>query len=595
MLAFLREVADPAAARDPGNDVSHRTPFPPRLPVRRLLLLLVLAFCRPSAAGPPPEDPRAAVDAARTALERDPQDDAALARLAAASVTLNDAAALEDAADRLRRRVAALSPERAKDAVEPVPTLLFWLGRVSQVASRHDDGRAPALQEDALTALRRARDGGKASVECLVLEARMLEEVRGAEEALTALDAALLVRPDDPALLGTRGDVRYRSVWQQTELTDAARAALQGAVADYVKVDHARRSDESALFLAYAYHRLGDVDRAVDAYVFAAKREGAATKALGGLRNLLAKDLPRFRSTLETHRKVMPDSPALLLFTAYEALQLGKIEDAERDLWRRRDLEPRATAATRYYLAQAAAKRGDRRAATDHYAVALALEPKFPRLVAEYEAYIQSRELKDFPDADALVADFRQMIAAGPDEPRFQTLLRNDLAFALREFAARHAPPDDMDRQDFAAAPEKAKDALRLCIAMYEEAVSHIPQDAADLSFRARWEYAAVLNDAGLMHQYVKPVQDFARAEALYDRAFALSQGGFQDTYFPNYQRLYGEYWPGHDDKWRDVARVAMDAILKVDPASESGFSPDEEKRAAARADFERLSAKLGK
>jgi hypothetical protein len=144
-------------------------------------------------------------------------------------------------------------------------------------------------------------------------------------------------------------------------------------------------------------------------------------------------------------------------------------------------------------------------------------------------------------------------------------------------------------------ADPRALATLKLCVKIYEEAVELIPPDAADLSFKKRWDYAAVLNDTGLMHHYFTETQDFARAEALYLRAFELTQGSYQDSYFYNLQFLYGFELTGRDEKWLDLARVAKDAILKEDPQSATGFSPDEFKRKAARADFDRLSAKHGK
>ena len=82
-----------------------------------------------------------------------------------------------------------------------------------------------------------------------------------------------------------------------------------------------------------------------------------------------------------------------------------------------------------------------------------------------------------------------------------------------------------------------------------------------------------------------------SRAEALYLRAFELTGGAYQDAYFYNLQFLYGFELTGRDAKWLELARIAKDAILKEDPESPTGFSPDEFKRRAARADFDRLSA----
>jgi cytochrome c peroxidase len=540
--------------------------------------------------------PREAFDAFRAAAVRDPHDARALDGMARAAVVLDDKKALETADEMLRRALGALSPDRARDGDERVANLLFRLGRVDQVLSRHDDATATTRQEDALSTLARARTGGKASVECLALEARIVEEVRSPEEALSLLKEDLAAHPDDTPLAELRAVVLYRSLWQAERLSDESKDALRsaGAELDRLAGPPARLSDEGALYRAYVHHRLGAQDAARAAYCAAAMREPIAEKALKGLRNLLARDLDRYRADLAAIREKAPDSPTVLLFAAYEDLQAGRLDEAERALRHRMEVEKSATAAPHYYLAQIEAKRGHRAEATGHYAAALALEPQFPRLVTEYDAYVRSRKLEGFADTEALVADYRQLLAAGPDEPAFQVLERNNLGFTLREVAASYTSRGPARIHTFPeGAPQRAKNVLKLCVQVYEEAVALIPADAASLPFKRRWDYAAVLNDTGLMHHYFADAQDFARAEELYLRAFDLTQGAYQDTYFYNLQFLYGFELTGRDAKWLELARVAKDAILKEDPKSETGFSPDDLKRRAARADFERLSAKL--
>jgi cytochrome c peroxidase len=548
--------------------------------------------------------PREAFDAFAAELARSPENARALAGLARSAVVLDDAAALEKADAELRRRVAALSPDKSKDGEEPVLTFLFWLGRVNQVLSRHDDATATTRQEDAIAALWRADATGKDSIESIVLLARMTEEVHEPQGAVLVLENAMrrpgmIDRPKEFARLKeTRAGIRYRRVWKDGAIDDRAKTTLRNVAKelDEAGATGLDLSDESLLYRAYASHQAGDVEQATTAYVVAATRESIAEKALQGLRNVLAKDLPAYRRQLDVLHDRLPDSPAVLLFRAYENLQQDRLDDAERDLLHRRDVETTPSAATHYYLAQIAVKRGDRRTATDNYAVALALEPKFPKLVTEYEKYIRGRELKGFDDVDALVADYRQFLGAGPDDPEFQVLARNNLGFALREVAASYSSRGPARIHTFVeGAPPKALETLRLCVKVYEEAVALIPPDAADLPFKKRWDYAAVLNDTGLMHHYFTEARDFARAEELYLRAFDLTQGSYQDSYFYNLQFLYGFELTGRDEKWLDLARVAKDAILKEDPKSETGFSPDEFKRRAARADFERLSAKLGR
>src|SRR6185503_1995905 len=101
-----------------------------------------------------------------------------------------------------------------------------------------------------------------------------------------------------------------------------------------------------------------------------------------------------------------------------------------------------------------------------------------------------------------------------------------------------------------------------------------------DLPFAERWVYAGVLNDLGLMLHYFPEIQDLARAESLYLRAFELTDGAYQDAYFYNLQFLYGFELDGRDAKWLELAERAKDAILKEDANSTTGFAPDPMKRA---------------
>jgi hypothetical protein len=195
----------------------------------------------------------------------------------------------------------------------------------------------------------------------------------------------------------------------------------------------------------------------------------------------------------------------------------------------------------------------------------------------------------------------RTFLDAGPDEPRFQAVTRNNLAFLLRDVAASYTSRGPARLHVFAeGAPQKAHDVLRLSLRLYEEAATFVPDDAADLPFKDRWVYAGVWNDLGLMLHYFPEIQDLARAERCYLKAFDLTRGAYQDAYFYNLQFLYGFELRGgdaaaRDARWLALAERAKDAILKEDPASPTGFSPDTMKRAAARRDFERLSAALRK
>src|SRR4029077_16317405 len=132
-------------------------------------------------------------------------------------------------------------------------------------------------------------------------------------------------------------------------------------------------------------------------------------------------------------------------------------------------------------------------------------------------------------------------------------------------------------------APKEARALLDRCVALYDGAVATIPKDAMSRPFGERWVYAGVLNDAGIMRHYFLDTRDLDKAEALYQRAFELTDGAYMDTYFYNLQYLYGFEKPGNEETWFRYARRAAEKILKEAPGG--GFEPDERKRDAARRD----------
>jgi tetratricopeptide (TPR) repeat protein len=292
----------------------------------------------------------------------------------------------------------------------------------------------------------------------------------------------------------------------------------------------------------------------------------------------------------------MPDSPAVQYFAGWELLQQGRLDEAEAALRRRIELEEVATAGPHVYLARVHAARGEREEATGQYAVALALDARFAGLVAEFEGYIRGRELDGFAAVDALIADYDVFLATNPDDRRFQCLARNNLAFLLREVAASFTSRGAARIHTFPeGVPDDARRIAAACLRIYEEAVALIPEDVENQEFRERWIYAGVLNDTALILHYFAELQDLERAERLYLRAFDLTDGAYMDAYFYNLQFLYGFELEDREERWFELAEIAMDAILKEDPESETGFSPDPIKRRAARRDYERLASALGR
>ena len=518
--------------------------------------------------------------------------DRALDGLARAALALDGRIELAEAERRVRARLAEVSPNRLRDGTPEATRWLLHVARLDVALSQHEEAMALARQDDALIALRRIRTARGLTDEAALLEVRILESAGRPEEALAILEPAT-----SPALLVLRAKVRYRRGWRS--FADGSPSARDredlAAAADALDaLPLADLDDEAALFRATARHWLGDVERARSAYLAAAEREDAAERSLRGLRNLLAKDLARYRADLAALRTRRPDSPAVLFLTGFEALEQGDLDAAETALRRRLEVETSPGAGTHLLLARVERRRGRRAESLAQYAVALALEPWAPGLVAEYEGLLRERTLRGFDDVDALVAEYRKFLVAGSDEPRFQALARNNLAFLLRDVAASYTSRGPARLHTFAdGAPPKAREVLRTSLRLYEEAAALVPEDVADLPFAERWLWAGVLNDLGLMLHYFPEIQDLARAERFYLRAFEITGGAYQDAYFYNLQFLYGFEVEGRDAIWLDLAARAKDAILREDPSSPTGFAPDEMKRTAARRDHERLSAKL--
>ncbi|MCE9636195.1 MAG: hypothetical protein K8T90_10880 [Planctomycetes bacterium] len=545
--------------------------------------------------------PREAFDAYRRELDERHGGDRAILGMARAAVALAERVPLLDVEQRIRRRLADASPGRAHDAEPPVIDLLIGLADVTAALAPLEDAMALAREDDLLALLRRIRAAAPDRDDVAVREAVFLERRARADEGLGALgDRA------SPVVRVARASIRFRRGWVGFSAgapTEREREDLRFA-ADEFDALRAAGTDigpEPTLFRALALHWLGDAAQARAAYGEAARLEIVSEKALRGLRSLLAKNLTAFRADLATLLAERPDSPAVLFAAGWESFQQDRLDEASALLRRRLALETTPAAGTRVVLARIERKRGRRAESLAEYTAALGIDPAYGGLVTEIETYLRERVLSGFADVDALVAEYESFLDAGPDEPRFQAVTRNNLAFLLRDVAASYTSRGPARLHVFAdGAPPKAHDVLRTSLTLYEEAAALVPGDAADLPFKERWVYAGVWNDLGLMLHYFPEIQDLDRAERCYLKAFELTDGAYQDAYFYNLQFLYGfelsgtgAAGGGRDELWLQLATRAKDRILKEDATSASGFSPDAMKRAAARRDFERLTAKL--
>ncbi|MBL9087642.1 MAG: hypothetical protein JNM10_10930 [Planctomycetia bacterium] len=348
-----------------------------------------------------------------------------------------------------------------------------------------------------------------------------------------------------------------------------------------------------ALSLAHARHLLGDVAAAQRAYERALDGdEATGDLAWRGLESLLGHDDARLGPLSAELVARRPGCGAVVRGRA-DVLD----RTAPRAGW---DvlLGAKALLATSPRTMVALARR--LRKADDRHADALALERRALAaaagdvvvLDAVEVAWRQARPLASVADVDAFVADADALLAAVESDRARAFSYRNDLAFRLRDVVAAFAWRGEGRTQGLAAgAPREARAWLDRVVAWYDGAVARIPDDAASLPFAQRWVMAGVLNDAGLMRHYWRDVRDLDRAQALYLRAFDLTDGAYVDTYHYNLQYLFGIERPGQEELWLALARRASRSVLKEGP--DGTFVPDEGKREAARKDAEALERVL--
>src|SRR5262245_18484749 len=162
-------------------------------------------------------------------------------------------------------------------------------------------------QRDAIVALSRRNRTSKRAIESIALLARPVEEVDSPQDAKLVLENAMrkpgmVERKTDFARLSeTAADILYRHIWKSGAIDEGAKSTLRNLAKQLDEAEAAgvSLSDERLLYRAYASHQAGDVEHATTAYVIAATHESIAERALQGLRNVLAKDLPAYRRQLD--------------------------------------------------------------------------------------------------------------------------------------------------------------------------------------------------------------------------------------------------------------------------------------------------------
>ena len=532
-------------------------------------------------------------------LERNPADREALFGLAEASLGTGDPAHLEDAVERLVSADADGISAEARGRTE------IWRGRLfgarAALAEAAGDGaRAEAHRLDEALAFSRARDAAP-FLDDAYFEGAAAEEATGRPELAERILSALLARHEgnDPDARAARAALRYRLALAAARAAgdrpdDAARALFRGAVEDArAKASLADRDFDTALVLARSLHWLGEVEEARAAYLAAIPLADACRPALTGLANLLRGEA--WTAALKEAARENPDSRQVLYFLAFDRLSRGDREGAERTYRRLAGLVP-GDSMTRVFLGRIARDAGRLDEAWGHWETALRLDPRNGEAVNDWDGTLRALPLGGWEDVSRLDASLRRLLSVAAD-PYMNVVVRNNIAFRIREAVSTYTSRGRGRMQYLVpGAPPEALRWIRRCVTLYEEAVADIPPDEAlaELPFAVRWVHAGVLNDAGLMLHYFEPVQDLERAEERYLRAFRITDGAYMDAYFYNLQFLYGFEMKGKERRWLRLAATARDVILKEDPESETGFAPDERKRAAAERDYERLRDLLG-
>ncbi len=485
--------------------------------------------------------------------------------------------------------------------------LLAALLVAASSAARGDDP-PPSDDERLLANPEKAEDPEslrRAAEDALAKDPEQPRAMRGLLVAVTRLGDRDLLDDAIPRaqVRADPGDVELRAAYGSALLTRARlddppereRLVAAGEALSFALSSGPTRA---CLDLAYVRHLLADVPGARAAYLRAielatnsADDEEVVDRATPGLKNLLGRSAPAAVDALrgatgygDQQQCQFARAAATLLFEA------GQGDEALRLLGHRAAVlrSPR-TLALRARLSRAATRHAEA-LADERRAVSLAGTVKGGGgtvLDAVETLWREKRPISSFEDCRAYERDYDDLVSRARGYPRVQAAWLNNVALRFREVVSTFTWRGEGRTQGIAeGAPSEARDLLARCVALYDGAVSLIPEDAATKTFDERWAYAGILNDAGLMRHYFVDVRNLARAEALYLRAFELTGGAYMDTYFYNLQYLYGFAEPGHEEAWMRLAERARTRILKE---GAGGYEADARKRESAARDAEAL------
>jgi tetratricopeptide (TPR) repeat protein len=565
------------------------------MPLRRLLaataLLAVLAAPRLAAAGPA-EDGKKALegrrwsDAAtlyRKALESSPGRRDAVIGFATATAEGQVAGWYEEADAALHK----LLESRPDDREARLALGHLFIARVK------DDHRWLA---DAQEQFKRVLSANPDDEEAVAGLARMYYAGADHKRGIDVLDAFLGKKPSGALALYWKGVILYDLAllaFQEAGRTIAppVRERFAEALAAFeasTKADPKRYDAWIKVGYCAQYLASGDPSKkgvAEAAYGKALDLDGEDATALRGMATLYGSEPARWTEVVEALAKSKPDAPIVRYYHGYALHQAKRLDEAESEL-RAFVKSSRRPADGWFEIGSILEEKGDSAGALAAYRKSLEADPRharWSRAVTALAQPIRDRmrdALGDAKKAVALVKEAEEVIVLAPKDVN----LRNDVAFFARE--AYGAAMGDRAQEGTPTAA--ARPLLDAAVKYYVQASDLIgewnPEYEQTVAYRERHAYAQMLNDTGLMYQYYAPVRDLEKAEVYYRRAMEWSQNGYWDTYGNVVKILTAQ------GRWKEAYSFAMDCAEGI--KGEDG-SPNETRRAAARADAERFKAKI--
>lgn len=409
------------------------------------------------------------------------------------------------------------------------------------------------------------------------------------EQAIQTVDTFLARKPEAPArALFWKGQTLYLQgrdafVAGDNQLTDEARAFFSKAQGAYQGSVRADGSEPDAwIQLAYASAYLGgagNIETAGEAYVNAAKIDGADRAPLSGLQALYTHTPAKYEAALKDILEANPKHAWALWHAADQRYRAQDWQKA-REYYARYAEVAEAGAPGFYAAGLCAAQAGDADAAERLYYKALALDPTHAQAAAAIQKRIMDSGAEQLArsspkGAQAVIAQFEPLLKAAPD----MAWLRNNVAFMLREAYGGGARGGN----------ESAwRPVLKASTRIYTEAAEALGEWTAekarayDGDWGKRYAEAQIISDTGLMYQYYEATRDFEKAERYYQIALEYTDDGYRDA-FNNYALILQQ-----QERWQELYDLAVSCAESI--TNEDG-SADERTRGVAAALAKKLLA----